>query len=31
MSVGQKHGKDGVTIGIFIVGGLGRDGGFLGE
>jgi len=31
MSVGQKDGKDGVTIGVFIVGGLGGFGGFLGE
>jgi hypothetical protein len=31
MSVAQKDGKDDVTIGIFIVGGLVGFGGFLGE
>jgi len=31
MNVAQKDGKNNVTIGIFIVGGLGRGGTFLGE
>jgi hypothetical protein len=31
MNLTQKDGKNDVTIGIFIVGGLGRFGGFLGE
>jgi hypothetical protein len=31
MSVAQKDGKNDVTIGIFIVGGLGGFGVFLGE
>jgi len=31
MSVAQKDGKDDVTIGIFIVGGLEGFGSFLGE
>jgi hypothetical protein len=31
MNVAQKDRKDNVTIAIFIVGGLGRGGGFLGE
>jgi hypothetical protein len=31
MSLAHKHGKNDVTIGIFIVGGLEGIGGFLGE
>jgi hypothetical protein len=31
MNVAQKDGKNNVTIGIFIVGRLGRGWGFLGE
>jgi hypothetical protein len=31
MNLAQKDGKNNVTIGILIVGGLGGDGGFLGE